>query len=182
MDGFCQVETVDGRIHDILSPWDMILAFPPCTYLSSVSTRHFSPKCNPPEKIKERERLREEAVAFFLEFIHADCERIAVENPVGYMNTHFMKPTQIIHPYYFGEPYQKRTCLWLKNLPPLIPTDMLEKPEPEYFCQGEKSKGKAINWCEGIRGTTGGQKGRAKARSKTFQGIAQAMASQWGGN
>ncbi len=98
------------------------------------------------------------------------------------MNTHFKNPDQIIHPYFFGEPFQKRTCLWLKGLPLLEPTNMLPKPEPEYFCQGEKCNGKAINWVEGIRGTTGGQKGRAKARSKTFLGIAQAMASQWGGN
>ncbi len=171
---------MDGEIHHISGEWDMILAFPPCTYLTGAGTRHFSPKCNSPEKIKERERLRNKAVAFFLAFIHADCQKIAVENPVGYMNTHFRKPDQIIHPYYFGEPYQKRTCLWLKGLPLLEATDILPKPEPEYFCQGEKCNGKPINWVEGIKGTTGGQKGRAKARSKTFTCIAQAMATQWG--
>ncbi len=159
----------------------MMIAFPPCTFLTSAGTRHFSYRCNPPEKVKKREQQREEAVAFFLAFIQADCEKIAVENPVGYMNTHFRKPDQIIHPYYFGEPYQKRTCLWLKGLPTLVPTNMLPKPEPIYVCQGEKCNGKPINWCEGINGTTGGQKGRAKARGKTFFGIAQAMASQWGG-
>jgi len=96
------------------------------------------------------------------------------------MNTHYRKPNQIIHPYYFGEPFQKRTCLWLKGLPELIPTKMLQKPEPMYICEGELCKGKKIGWCEGINGTTNGQKGRAAARSKTFQGIADAMADQWG--
>ncbi|MFI3255425.1 MAG: hypothetical protein R3Y63_13990 [Eubacteriales bacterium] len=159
----------------------MILAFPSCQYLTTAGTRHFSPKCNPPEKIRERERLREEAVAFFLAIYNASCSKIALENPVGYMNTHFQKPNQIIHPYFFGDPYQKRTCLWLKGLPLLTPTDMLEKPDPTYISQGQVNNGKPINWVEGIRGTSGGQKGRAKARSKTFSGIAKAMASQWGG-
>ncbi len=114
-----------------------------------------------------------------MRFVNADCEYIAIENPVGYMNTHYRKPNQIIHPYYFGDPYTKRTCLWLKNLPELQPTNLLPKPEPMYICQGEKCNGKRIGWCEGIKGTTGGQKGRAKARSKTFPGIAKAMAEQW---
>ena len=76
---------------------------------------------------------------------------------------------------------QKRTCLWLKNLPTLKRVSKLEKPEPKYYCQGEKCKGKAIGWCEGIKGISGGQEGRAKARSKTFLGIAKAMAEQWAG-
>ena len=109
-------------------------------------------------------------------FVHADCEHIAVENPLGWMNTHYRPPDQIIHPYYFGDPYQKRTCLWLKGLPKLVPTDMLPKPEPMYICKGEKCRGKPINWCEGIRGS---RSERAKARSKTFPGIAKAMAKQW---
>lgn len=115
-----------------------------------------------------------------MSFVNADCEKIAIENPVGYMNTHYRKPDQIIHPYYFGEPYTKRTCLWLKNLPALIPTNIIDKPEPEYICKGEKCNGKKIYWVEGIKGTKGGQEGRAKARSKTFVGIAKAMADQWG--
>jgi hypothetical protein len=107
---------------------------------------------------------------------------IAIENPVGWMNTAYKKPSQIIHPYYFGDNFKKRTCLWLKGLPNLVPTDMLPPPEPMYVCQGPLSKGKKIGWCEGIKGTTGGQEGRAKARSKTFPGIAKAMAEQWGSN
>ena len=114
-------------------------------------------------------------------FAKADCKKIAIENPVGYINTYFRKPNQIIHPYFFGDNVQKRTCLWLKGLPKLTPTEMLPKPVPEYYCKGEKCNGKAIGWCEGIKGTTGGQKGRAMARSKTFPGIAKAMAAQWAG-
>ncbi|MGL6199852.1 MAG: hypothetical protein ACRC3H_13065 [Lachnospiraceae bacterium] len=163
--------------------WDMILAFPPCTYLTSAGTRHYSRRINPEWKVMEREKLREEAVEFFMLFANAECDKIAIENPVGYMNTHYRKPDQIIHPYYFGDPYQKRTCLWLKGLPHLGYSEtIIEKPEPEYVCQGEKCKGKKIGWCEGIKGTSGGQKGRAKARSKTFPGIAKAMAEQWAGS
>jgi hypothetical protein len=159
--------------------WDMIIAFPPCTYLTNAGTRHFSRRINSEEKVVAREKLREEAFEFFMLFANADCEKIAIENPVGYANSKFRKPNQIIHPYYFGDNAKKRTCLWLKGLPNLVPTNMLPVPEPEYICQGELSKGKKIGWCEGIKGTTGGQKGRAKARSKTFPGIAKAMATQW---
>lgn len=161
--------------------WDMIIAFPPCTYLTNAGTRHFSRRINQEEKVVAREKLREEALEFFMLFANADCERIAIENPVGYANRMFRKPNQIIHPYYFGDNAKKRTCLWLKGLPNLISTNMLPEPEPEYICKGKLSKGKKIGWCEGIKGTTGGQVGRAKARSKTFPGIAKAMAEQWTG-
>ena len=160
--------------------WDMILAFPTCTYLTNAGTRHFSRRINTEEKVVAREKLRESAAKFFMLFANADCKKIAIENPVGWMNSQYRKPDQIIHPYYFGDSYKKRTCLWLKGLPNLKPTNMLPVPEPKYICQGTLCKGKAIGWCEGIRGTTGGQEGRAKARSKTFPGIAKAMAEQWG--
>ena len=179
LNGRCMFETVDGLKHEVNGKWDLLIAFPPCTYLTSAGTRHFSTRVNPIEKVEARKKEREKAVQFFMEFVNADCDKIAIENPVGYMNTNFRKPNQIIHPYYFGDPYVKRTCLWLKNLPELQPTNLLPKPEPMYICQGEKCKGKKIGWCEGIKGTTGGQKGRAKARSKTFPGIAKAMAEQW---
>ena len=159
--------------------WDMIIAFPPCTYLTNAGTRHFSRRINPEHKVAARELLRLEAFEFFMLFANADCDKIAIENPVGWVNSHFRKPNQIVHPYYFGENYKKRTCLWLKGLDKLEPTNMLPVPEPEYICQGPLSKGKAIGWCEGIKNTTGGQKGRAKARSKTFPEIAKAMADQW---
>lgn len=180
INGCCSFRTVDGIMHNIKSRWDIIIAFPPCTYLTSAGTRHYSLKCNSFEKVEERKKERQNAFQFFMKFVNADCDCIAIENPVGYMNTHFRKPDQIIHPYFFGDPYVKRTCLWLKNLPELQATDLLPKPEPMYICKGEKCNGKKIQWCEGIKGTTGGQKGRAKARSKTFPGIAKAMAEQWG--
>lgn len=169
--------------------WDLIIAHPPCTYLTNAGTRHYSLRINPPEKVYARMRLREEAAEFFMNFVNADCDKIMIENPVGWMNSHYRKADQIIHPYYFAESvndtenyYTKRTCLWLKNLKPLEKTNNLPTPEPMYVCQGEKCKGKKIGWCEGIRGTHNGQEGRAKARSKTFPGIARAMAEQWGGN
>ena len=187
LNGWKTFHTCDGDVHTILSRWDMIIAFPPCTYLTNAGTRHFSLKCSTPEKIAARWKLRKEAAEFFMVFANADCEHIAIENPVGYMNTAYRKADQIIHPYYFAASeddtenyYQKRTCLWLKNLKPLQRKTQLEKPKPKYICQGEKCKGKAIGWCEGISGTTGGQAGRAKARSKTFEGVAKAMADQWG--
>lgn len=103
------------------------------------------------------------------------------------MNSAYRKPDQIIHPYYFAtgpddiENYHlKRTCLWLKGLPALQRTLILDAPPPMYICQGEKSKGKKIGWTEGMRNISGGQFERAKARSKTFPGIAKAMAEQWG--
>jgi site-specific DNA-cytosine methylase len=173
--------TCSGDIHTFKEKWDMIIAFPPCTYLTSAGTRHYSLKCSTQEKINERIKKRESAIEFFMMFANADCERIAIENPVGYMNTHYRKADQIIHPYYFGDPFQKRTCLWLKGLPKLdYSKTMIDKPEPLYICQGEKCKGKAIGWAEGIAVGKGGQKERAKARSKTFPGIAKAMAEQWG--
>jgi len=160
--------------------WDMIIAFPPCTYLTNAGTRHFSRRCNPEEKVLAREKLREDAREFFMLFANSKCGKVAIENPVGHMNSQLRKPEQIIHPYYFGDNVKKRTCLWLKGLPKLEPTNMLPEPEPLYVCEGAKSKGKKIGWCEGIKGTPGGQAGRAKARSKTFPGIAKAMAEQWG--
>lgn len=187
LNGHCKFQTMDGQIRKIDNEWDLIIAHPPCTYLTSAGTRHFSLKCNPEQKVREREKKREDAFQFFLEFTKTNCKKVVIENPVGYVNTHWKKSTQIIHPYYFAnsnkdeENYvQKRTCLWIKGLPELQRTNNLEKPEPKYICQGEKCKGKAIGWCEGIKGTHGGQEGRAKARSKTFSGIAKAIAEQYG--
>ena len=174
---------IQGDVTPLLEQeWDMIIAFPPCTYLTHAGTRHYSRRINSEEKVLTREKKREEAVQFFMQFVNAKCNRIAIENPVGYMNSLYRKPDQIIHPYYFGEAVQKRTCIWLKNLPLLEHTNMLPKPEPIYICQGDKCKGKRINWCEALKTGVGRgtQAERAKARSKTFEGIAKAMASQWG--
>lgn len=180
LDGDCNFKTSDGFDHSIVGNWDMIIAFPPCTYLTNAGTRHFSLKCNAPEKVQKRIKLREEAFIFFMSFANADCDKIVIENPVGYMNKNYRKPDQIIHPYYFGDNAKKRTCLWIKGLDKLKYTNVLPEPSPMYICEGEKSKGKKIGWCEGMRGIKGGQEERAKARSKTFPGIAKAMAEQWG--
>lgn len=179
--------TMDGKRHLISRKWDLIIAHPPCTYLTNAGTRQYSFKMNPPEKVYARMALREEAADFFMQFVNADCDRICIENPVGYMNTKYRKPDQTVQPYWFAkdendeENYQlKRTCFWLKNLEPLPCNKNMKHPEPMYICEGEKCKGKKIYWCEGSRGNKGGQAARAKARSKTFPGIARAMADQWG--
>lgn len=188
INGRCKFCTMDGKEHEIAGRWDMLIAFPPCTFLTSAGTRHYSLRCNSIEKVNSRLKKREKAVSFFMAFANADCERVVIENPVGYMNTHYRKPDQIIHPYYFADSendaenyYKKRTCLWIKGVNPLKRKTTLPPPPPLYICKGEKCKGKAIGWCEGIKNTTGGQSGRAKARSKTFPGVGNAMAEQWGG-
>lgn len=189
INGKCYFYTTDGVYRDTVAMcrWDMIIAHPPCTYLTTCANRAYSLKFNSPEKVAARIIEREKAFDFFMKFVNADCDKIAIENPQGYVNTHYRKPDQTIHPYYFAESkddkenyHQKKTCLWLKGLPLLISQNNLPKPEPMYICQGEKSKGKPIGWCEGMRNIKGGQKERAKARSKTFPGIAKAMAQQWG--
>ena len=186
LNGKCEFNTMGGQKHTIDGKWDLIIAHPPCTYLSNCATRSHSAKMTPIPKINNRTMLRIEAMKFFMQFIMADCDKIAIENPVGVMNTCYRKPDQIIQPYFFAESendienyYQKRTCLWLKGLPKLERSTDLPVPPPMYIRQGVKSKGKKIGWCEGIRNIRGGQAERAKARSKTFPGIARAMAEQW---
>lgn len=180
INGNCEFDTADGKHHVIKGKWDLIIAHPPCTYLSSVCTRAYSLKCNPPEKVAARIKEREKAAEFFMKFINADCEHIAVENPVGYMNTHYRKPNQIIHPYYFvnskdEESYEKkRTCLWTKNLPLLQRTNDFEPPEPKYY---QSTNGKPVNWCDAVSAKN--QKERAKIRSKTFPSIARALATTY---
>jgi hypothetical protein len=161
-----------GDVFDIINDgWDLMIAHPPCTYLTYAATRHW----NKPG----RAELRDAALKFFLDLYVADIPKIAVENPVGYVNTVWRKPDQIIHPYYFGDPVQKRTCLWLKNLPLLdYSKTKLPKPEPVYVCKGDKRGGKLIHWTEAASGTKDNP--RWKVRSTTFQGIADAMAEQWG--
>ena len=180
--------TMDGTDHTV-EKWDLIIAHPPCTYLSNVATRQYSLKCCPPDAVIGRWEERAKAAVFFMRFALADCPKVCVENPVGFMNNAYRKADQIIHPYYFAESiddqenyHKKRTCLWLKGLEPLKRTSFLPEPEPMYICMGEKSKGKKIGFTEGMRNIKGGRAERAKARSKTFPGIAEAFASQWGGD
>ena len=187
LNGNCNFKTMNGEMHHLSDKWDMIIAFPPCTYLTNAGLRHFSKKWNTQEKIDKRLKLRKDAAVFFMIIANANCNKIAIENPAGYMNTHFRKPDQIIHPYYFAknvddvENYQmKRTCLWLKGLPILKKVSNLPKPLPKYYNIDKNGKKKNRYWCESML-AKGGQKERAKARSKTFPGVAKAMAEQWGG-
>ena len=151
--------------------WDMIIAFPPCTYLTVSGNRWFNVE-RYKEKAVQRCQDRETAVEFFMLFATAACERIAIENPVGIMSTRWRKSDQIINPYEFGDPYEKRTCLWLKGLPRLTPTNIVE-PEPRRRFKSGKTH---PAWYE-IAGRP--KKERAEARNKTFPGIAKAMATQW---
>lgn len=187
LNGNCTFTTMGGGTVTIDGKWDLIIAHPPCTYLTNVATRQFSLKCRTAEQVVDRWQERAKASVLFMQMMLADADKVCVENPVGFMNTAYRKADQIIHPYYFAESendkenyHEKRTCLWLKGLEPLRRKNDLPVPPPMYICQGEKSKGKRIGWCEGMRNITGGQAERAKARSKTFPGIAKAMAEQWG--
>ena len=127
LNGCCSFETRDGVSHILNRKWDMIIAHPPCTYLTVSGNRWFNVDSYGEKAIK-RKQLQEEGIQFFMQFINADCEHIAVENPIGVMSTVYKKADQIIQPFQFGHPYTKSTCLWLKNLPKLKPTKILEKP------------------------------------------------------
>lgn len=175
LSGDCGFFTEDGLYHFINGRWDLIIAFPPCTYLTKAGNRHFSPKRNNIVTIEARKRERLKAAEFFLAFVNAPCDCIVVENPVGFMNTHYRRPDQIIQPYWFGDDAEKATCLWLKGVPKLYPTHMLPRPAPHHY----RADGKAVRFVESVPGT-GGQKNRARIRSETFPGVAAAMANQWG--
>lgn len=153
--------------------WDLIIAHPPCTYLTVTGNRWFNVE-RYGEKAIQRLKDREEAVKFFMCFANADCDRIAIENPIGCMSTAYKKPTQIIHPFMFGDPARKATCLWLKGLEPLIPTNIVE-PKIIHYKNG---KGTDNPWHMETINLPPHE--RAKERSKTFPGIAKAMAEQWG--
>lgn len=179
--------TMDGVERCVEGKWDMIIAFPPCTHLAVSGAAWF-------EKKRADGRQRD-GIEFFCQFLNADCEKIVIENPIGiisgkYIQQHFpglaekynlpKEPTQIIHPWMFGDNYSKSTCLWLKGVPPLAPI-VTEQPELEWF-----------EWVDGKTGKKKRQpkwfadawklpaEERAKVRSKTFSGVAKAMADQWG--
>jgi len=179
---------IQRDLKDVLEEWwDMIIAFPPCTFLTTTANRWMKEDLNlkmfSPTG-KARERKRKEAIEFFMMIANANCPKIAIENPVGIMSTEWRKPDQIIQPYYFGDPEPKRTCLWLKGLPKLYWTDqdtLFDKktsvPQEEYHVT---KSGKRMPKWYAFTSKAKGQSGRAKIRSKTFQGIAQAMANSWG--
>lgn len=153
--------------------WDMIIAHPPCTYLTVTGNRWYNVE-RYGDKAIQRYRDREEAIEFFMAFVEADCEHIAIENPVGIMSSRWRKSDQIIEPWQFGEPYEKKTCLWLKGLPKLIPTNIVDVPPRKTYASG---KSMPAWYADAWRLP---KVERAKFRSKTFPGIAKAMAEQWG--
>lgn len=146
--------------------WDMILAFPPCTHICVSGAAWFAQK--------RLDGRQQHGIDFFMMFANNFCSRIAIENPIGIMSTIWRKPDQIIQPYEFGEPFSKKTCLWLKNLPKLIPTKIVDKGEQVKFLSGRTMP----KWYADAFKLS--PKERAIIRSKTFLGIARAMAEQWG--
>lgn len=181
LNGFCNFKTCDGLTHYIDNKWDMILAFPPCTHLAVSGARHF-------EK-KRADGRQQEGIEFFCKFFEAECDRIAIENPVNIISGDYItkwfpaiaekynlpkKPTQHIQPYEYGDKARKKTCLWLKGLPLLQPTKIVE-PELDVYVRAD---GRITTFSKGFSSGFK-QEERGKVRSKTFPGIAKAIAEQW---
>lgn len=171
--------TQDGCEH-FVNKWDLIIAHPPCTYLSLCGNRWFNVD-KYGEKAVSRIREREKAKEFFMYFVGLDfVDHVAIENPLGVMSTSYRKPDQIIEPFHFGHRARKPTCLWLKGLPKLQPTNIVDEGEFVVFDSGRKMP----KWYADLWNLK--REERSRARSKTFEGIAKAMASQWfaylGGN
>ena len=177
IDSNCQsFQTMDGVTHTH-TRWDLLIAHPPCTYLSNAGAARLYKRFEG-KSYCELERLNKgfDAKEFFMAFLNADIERIAVENPVPSGVYRLPKYTQIIQPYEYGHTYTKKTCLWLKGLPKLRPTNIVEPLGP-YVC------GNAEVWKkQAAKGIVYGKEKSAKHRSKTFPGIAKAMAEQWAGS
>lgn len=169
--GGCDVVTMDGTIHRIEGRWDLIIAHPPCTYLTNASAVRMKVKG---QIQKERYEKAMEAKAFFMAFLNADCDHICVENPIPLKIVGLPQYSQIIEPWMFGEPWSKKTCLWLKGLPYLMPTEVV----------GEGVKPWVNGGCKDAHGNYRRFQGRRerdpKNRAKTFWGIAKAFAEQWG--
>ena len=164
-------ETMDGAVH-FVNKWDLIIAHPPCTFLTVTGNRWFNVERYGDKAIKRLESRRQ-AVEFFMRFCTANCERICIENPVGYMNTAYRKPDQIIQPYMFGDAFEKKTCLWLKNLPLLAPTNIVKPPPRRAYASGATMPAWYAD-CWSLP-----KEERSRIRSQTFPGIANAMADQW---
>jgi hypothetical protein len=181
--GFPQWHIKDDVLKVINEKWDMMIAFPPCTHLAVSGARHF--------EIKKKDGRQQEGIDFFMKIINAPINKIAVENPIGIMSKIYRKPDQVIQPYFFGDPYQKSTCLWLKNLPKLY-----HQSQPDLFSDrvSHTNKGEFFEWTckktgklkkqplwyvEAFKKHSLDKDMRSKLRSKTFPGIAKAMAEQW---
>ena len=173
LNGDCSFKTMDGQVHRVIGHWDIIIAFPPCTYLTVTGNRWFNID-RYGEKAIQRYKDRKDAIDFFMAFANADCEKISIENPVGIMSSEWRKPNQIINPWQFGDAFEKKTCLWLKGLPELTPTNIVEIPPRKKFDSGKTMP----SWYAEAWHLP--KEERAKLRSKTFPGIAKAMAEQWG--
>jgi len=171
LNGRCKFSTCDGVLHSVSDRWDMIIAHPPCTYLSNAGAARLFPQ----KGVLNEERYRKglEAKEFFMRFYNADCDKIAIENPIPTRIYELPKYTQIIQPYEYGHPYSKKTCLWLKGLPKLTPTEIITDGIISWVSGGSKDH----------KGNPRKNKGTvirdSLRRSKTFPGIAKAMAEQW---
>lgn len=166
-----RITTMDGKTHDI-GRWDLLIAHPPCIYLTLAGNKWFKPEFA--DRFPDRQKQRKEAVEFFMAFANADCDRIAIENPVGIMSSQWRKPDQYIEPYMFGDPEKKKTGLWLKGVPLLKPTNIVDPVI--IHC---KSGANEPRWH--IETMNLPKEERSRIRSRTFTGIAEAMAEQWGG-
>lgn len=172
LNGNCTFKTADGVEHQINGKWDLIIAHPPCTYLTVTGNRWFNVE-KYGDKALQREKDRDEAEAFFMEFANADCDHICIENPVGCMSSRWRKPDQIVNPTMFGDPFDKKTCLWLQGLEPVMPTDVVEAAPRKQFASGKTMPA----WYADAWHLP--KEERSKLRSKTFPGIAKALATQF---
>lgn len=176
--GGVMFQTLDGKQHQTPEQWDIVIAHPPCTYLTVSGNRHFVAE-RYGAKAYGRYMDRLDGIKFFMEFVCCNAKSVAIENPIGIMSGVYRKPDQIIQPYEFGHPVRKATCLWLRNLPKLQATNIVEQgsyDEYGFSIDGPlryatDEDGKILSWNDPRT---------AKERSKTFPGIAKAMAEQWG--
>lgn len=176
--------TQDGK-HVVVDKWHLMIAHPPCTFLSSSGAKwYYHPEDKhlpiedrrPHPKFPNRKKDQEDGANFFMALYNTNIPYIAIENPVGVMSSRFRKPDQIVQPYMFGNSARKTTCLWLKGLPLLEPTKLVDEGESIVFRSGKKMP----KWyCDALTNAKTNAE-RRKLRSKTFDGIAQAMAKQWG--
>jgi hypothetical protein len=169
--GYPQWHIQGDLLKELHKGWDMLIAFPPCTHLAVSGARHFE------QKIKDGRQ--QQGIDFFMEMINAPIDKICVENPIGIMSTKYRKPSQIIQPWMFGDKAQKSTCLWLKNLPLLVPTNIVEKGEFIEFVSKKGVKKRQPKWYFDALKNSKNASERSKLRSKTFKGIAKAMATQF---